>query len=274
MLKDRRNETDMETRNEMREGGKVRRRNGFKRHRATRVFALILALAMVLTSADFGAIGGAIAKLFPRGSAISQLLENAGPSKVKADDLVNTVPSDENYDTSGTVTTQMPGPGGNSSHPGTDRGNDYTHQTTKVRQSQSTSSATTFASGAPLSTIYIDQARINVPGNANPQAYIESGGSNITYKLLASDPSFAPGIVYNAGDATVNYNPNKTSGLKQLVPGSPVVMSGPLYELTFKNAAIMPDGTRMHLRVTFSDAVIYTDERLKSSDMMALPTCR
>ena len=66
------------------EGAEVRRgrTRRIRRHGATRVLALILALAMVLTSADFGALGKAIGG--PVGSFISSLFQGSGPSKVKA----------------------------------------------------------------------------------------------------------------------------------------------------------------------------------------------
>ena len=62
--------------------GRMKRSGQVRRHRAMRVFALILALAMVLTSADFGALGGAIGG--PVGSFVSRLFQGGGPKRAQA----------------------------------------------------------------------------------------------------------------------------------------------------------------------------------------------
>gem|GEM_PF-4059786 len=157
-----------------------------------------------------------------------------------ADDLTNTVPSDENYKTNITtyigekdITAQY-GPG-------------YGPYTVSgVIQSGSTTSATTFAAGLPLGTIFIDQDKV--------------GMNKGTFKVETTDPNILAGIKKVNGNV-VGYDPTAASGLKQLVPGEVNELKGNLFSYIFKDAAILPDGSRANLKITYSNAKIYVDQR-------------
>ena len=229
------------------EGAEVRRgrTRRIRRHRATRVFALILALAMVLTSADFGALGKAIGG--PIGSFVSSLFKGSGPNKAKADDLVNTVPSSE-------------APGGtfysNEIHTGFDNynataedGPGYGPYTVAgVQQSQSTTSPTSFAAGLPLGTIFIDQDMITGVPVPVPE-------------VVSKDTAIIAGLTNNVNDTNqMGYDGTKPGAIK-LIPGKVNELKGELFKVTYSDAAILPNGDRADLVITYSNAKIVIDER-------------
>ena len=144
-----------------------------------------------------------------------------------------TVPVDENYTSN--FTTHMDG--------GTTITNDsYVNSLPKasnIQQSQSPGSVTTFAAGLPLSTIFIDTSQVG-----------PDKGTFVSTNY--------PGIQHNSGSNVVSYTP--ASGT--LTPGTVHELNGNLFQFVFTNAAILPDGNRANLRVTYKNAKIVVDQRL------------
>ena len=136
-----------------------------------------------------------------------------------------------------------------------------------VMQSQSTTSARDFAAGLPLSTIFIDVDKIGHIGNTGVQG---------EFKLLTENEAIRAGFehYYNndeelgelKGDV-VRYNPlADTENLMQIEPNKINVLEGDLFQFTFKNAAILPNGSRAHVRMIYSNAKIAVDQRLGVTD--------
>ena len=122
-----------------------------------------------------------------------------------------------------------------------------------VRQSQSTTSCTDFSAGLALSTIFIDSSKIGGAGN---------GQSSIgTYIPLSNDEAILAGLVRNGNK--VSYDPRK-AGAYAADPGVITELNGDLFAFVFPDAAILEDGSRADLKITYSNAKIAIDQRLQS----------
>ena len=137
-----------------------------------------------------------------------------------------------------------------------------------VMQSQSTTSATDFAAGLPLSTIFIDVSKIG---------HAENIGVQGEFKLLTENEAIKAGFehYYNndptsgelSGDV-VRYNPlADTENLMQIEPNKINVLEGDLFQFTYKDAAILPNGETAHVRIVYSNAKIAVDQRLGVTDV-------
>lgn len=132
-----------------------------------------------------------------------------------------------------------------------------------VKQSASSSSATDFAAGLPLSTIFIDTSMIGHTDNKGVQG---------VFTLLTNNSQIAAGFEYSYSEndgELIQYNPLKTTddqgnsiSLMQLEPNKVNVLEGDLFQLIYKNAAILPNGDRAHLKIVYSNAKIVIDRRL------------
>ena len=173
-----------------------------------------------------------------------------------ADDLTNTVPSEEApggtfySDTINTgLGTNGPNPSG-ATYKG--YGPDYgPYEISGVYQSQSTASPTSFAAGLPLGTIFIDQSKISQTGGVT--------------KVVATNPQLTAGLVPIEGTNKMGYDGTQPGAIL-MVPGKINELNGDLFKVTFEDAAILPNGDRAHLVITYSNARIVIDERY-----MALP---
>ena len=127
---------------------------------------------------------------------------------------------------------------------------------TIVKQSQSTDTIYDFAAGLPLSTIFIDETKL---------------GQNIgTYKL--ENQAYAYTITHDPASNRVFYNPAydpAASADGHLKNGESNDLSGPLFSFTFEDAAILKDGTRANVKITYSNAQLFTDERLAVMEKVA-----
>ena len=115
----------------------------------------------------------------------------------------------------------------------------------------------TFASGMPLSTVYIDNTHFETP---------------TSWKMLTDEPGFVlrvpPTEFNNAGDGDFDkiwaiYDPN-IPGATQLDSTKENYFAGNLFSFTFDNAAILSDGRVANVRITYSDAYITIDKRATS----------
>ena len=186
---------------------------GSKRKRSIFSAALILALAFILTA----------------GMAVTSF----------ADDLTNTVPSDESYTTS--ISTYLSTHNFNNNY-----GPTYGPFTVDgVVQSQSPSSATTFAAGLPLGTISIDQSKI---GPTLGKVDIVSNNTNIIAGLVKES------------NGKVGYDGTKSGAIK-LLPNKVNKLEGDLFTVKFEDAAVLPDGDTVDLVITYSNARIVIDQR-------------
>ncbi|MBP3816464.1 MAG: Cna B-type domain-containing protein [Firmicutes bacterium] len=204
--------------------------------------ALALLLAVII------GIGGAIAD-------IGGIITRGGVYEAYADDLKNTVPNGEvtqgtDFYT-GTISTGFVPNGYNTQ---AQYGPDYGPYTVDgVFQSQSTTSATSFAAGLPLGTIFIDQSKINASGGI--------------YKKVSDDPAILAGLVdgvNSAGNRTQMYDGTLEGAIK-LEPNKINRLDGDLYSMTFEDAAILPNGDRADLVITYSNARIVIDQRYASA---------
>ena len=108
---------------------------------------------------------------------------------------------------------------------------------TNVMQSNSTTSATDFAAGLPLSTIFIDESMIGGTGHDN-----DPDGE---FTLLTTDPAFVGGITLDDVPANtldysdpdhpvmgklVAYDPTLDASLLQVSPGTMTELNGPLFQ--------------------------------------------
>ena len=125
-----------------------------------------------------------------------------------------------------------------------------------VKQSTNQNSITTFGSALPLATIDLDHSKI--------------GEDKGEFKILTKDPRIAPGIgiISNTGMGTdpdinrVYYDPTvDPDNLIQLYPNMDNVLTGDLFSFTFKDAAILSNGTRANLKITYSNVHFYIDQR-------------
>lgn len=127
-----------------------------------------------------------------------------------------------------------------------------------VKQSKSTTSATDFAAGLPLATIFIDQSKIGISSNDVRPKKIE----------IVAQGDFAEGLVVTDGKK-VSYYPQKEGTVKtlpQAKSGELLELSGDLFYMIFENAAILPNGDRADLKITYSNAKIAVDQRLGEDD--------
>lgn len=125
---------------------------------------------------------------------------------------------------------------------------------TIVKQSQSTTTLYDFAAGLPLSTIFIDETKI--------------GPFLGTFALEPNENRDYTGLITRNTDNVVSYDPGWTAE-RHLLNGEATVLEGPLFSFTFKDAAILPNGSRANLKITYSNARIFTDERLKAMEDVA-----
>ena len=130
-----------------------------------------------------------------------------------------------------------------------------------VKQSQSTTSCTDFAAGLPLSTIFIETAKVKGAG---------------TVTLLTEDESIAGGFVLDGQPlvnlpnksgigALVEYDPTRSTSsapLKQVSANTLTELNGDLFQIVFADAAILQNGSRADLKITYSNAKIAADQRL------------
>ena len=184
------------------------------------------------------------------------------PQIAFADDLVNTVPDSE---TSGgasdfytdTINTGLGTNGPSSSGvtyygygPGYGTYNSVTTSTGKsVYQSQSTASPTSFAAGLPLGTIFIDQSMIP-----------EGGG---TTEIVSKNTSIIAGLYVDENNRVL-YDGNRAGAIK-MVPNKINELKEDLVKVTFSDAAILPNGERADLVITYSNARIVIDERYNAA---------
>ena len=166
---------------------------------------------------------------------------------VKADDLYNTVPNDEsdtNLFYTNTIQTGFT-PNGYRP-PATMYGPGYgPHTVAEVYQSQSTVSPTSFAAGLPLGTIFIDQTKIP-----------EYGGVT---EVVSKDTEIIAGLVLSSNNC-MGYDGTKP-GAKKMVPNTINKLNGDLFKVTFADAAILPNGDRADLVITYSNAEVVIDQR-------------
>ncbi|MBP3896330.1 MAG: hypothetical protein J6D57_00635 [Mogibacterium sp.] len=168
-----------------------------------------------------------------------------------ADDLVNTVPNEEapagKSFYSGEIRTGFDNYPSVSSKYGPGYG-PYTN-VTGVYQSLSTVSPTSFAAGLPLGTIFIDQSKI-------------SASSGIIDTTISGKSEIFNGLVKNCGGLTgrVGYDGTKEGAIR-LEAGKINELKGDLFSVTFKDAAIKPNGERADLVITYSNARIVVDQR-------------
>ena len=138
----------------------------------------------------------------------------------------------------------------------TTRGN-FQYNVGGVHQSTSTTSVSTFGSAMPLSTIYIDMNYLT----PEQGVYAKLASTSNTHQA-----SFADGIKtmqVSTGKTYVVYDP---AGLQlQLKAGQDNYLAGNLFSYTFPNAAVLTDGSRASVKITYSNAHIYVDQRLGSA---------
>ena len=182
----------------------------------------------------------------------------SGANEVYADDLVNTVPTSESSSGSfysDTIETGFVSRG--AILPTTTYGPGFgPHNVDGVYQSQSTTSATSFAAGLPLGTIFIDQDKV--------------GAKKGRVEYVSSNPEILAGLVQinttNQNDPDyqrVAYD-GRNNGAIMLEPGKINRLDGPIFSVTFEDAAIKPDGSLADLVITYSDARCQNCYRPKS----------
>lgn len=180
---------------------------------------------------------------------------------VTDDNTTQNVPPDQ-YDSNGISTfldgTPSMGEGAEGNR------DEYIHNATTpdyVKQSRSTTSATDFAAGLPLSTIFIDVAKIGHASNKGVQG---------EFTLLTENPAIRAGFEHSYSTAKgdeVRYNPMlDTDNLMQIEPNKINVLAGDLFQFVYKDAAILPNGDKAHLRIVYSNAKIAIDQRLGVTD--------
>ena len=171
-----------------------------------------------------------------------------------ADDTQNTVPSDEGYTTN--ISSYY------------DQGKSQSDDTvidssgvTNVMQSINPTTARTFASGLPLSTIYIDQSKVFFDTDKN-----EAPTQETHFYPVQSSP-YASYINYDSSNGRVTYNAAAVPENERLTPGTIHKLDGDLFYFIFEDAAILPDGTRADLKVTYSNARFAVDQRLSLQEI-------
>ena len=208
--------------------------------------ALCLFLAVLL------GISGALVDipgLLMRGE-IEQVYADNQTTVDPTDGSGGTVPADENY--SSTIHTFYSDydPNGNpvspQYYPTETYGAGYGPYTVDgVLQSNSQTSATTFAAGVPLGTIFIDQSKLGLEGGRT--------------EIASKDNSIIAGLVSISGNQ-MGYDGTKPNAIK-MVPGKINELKGDLIRVIFDDAAVLPNGDRANLVITYSNARIVIDER-------------
>ena len=176
-----------------------------------------------------------------------------------ADDLTNTVPNNEanpfynvNNEGKGIINTGF-GPNGHTP-PSPMYGPGFgPHTVDGVVQSQSTQSPTSFAAGLPLGTIFIDQTKVP-----------EYGGVT---EVVSKDNEIIAGLVLNCEGLNYTGYDGTRPGAIKLVPNKINKLNGPLFKVTFADAAVLPNGDRADLVITYSDAQIVIDERYMAAPL-------
>ena len=164
-----------------------------------------------------------------------------------ADDLVNTVPTSEAP--GGTFYSNEIHTGFDNYNVTADDGPGYGPYTVAgVQQSQSTTSPTSFAAGLPLGTIFIDQDMITGVPVPAPE-------------VVSKDTAIIAGLTNDVNDTNqMGYDGTKPGAIK-LIPGKVNELKGELFKVTYSDAAILPNGDRADLVITYSNAKIVIDER-------------
>lgn len=117
-----------------------------------------------------------------------------------------------------------------------------------------------FAAGLPLSTIYIDEGELG--RHKGTFAYEVADDNPLRRAIIHDTVSEADGV-----KNSVYYDPSKIDS--HLLNGQANELNGPLFSFTFDNAAILSDGTKAKLKITYSNAKIFTDERLYAMEQAA-----
>ena len=199
-------------------------------------------------------LGAFLAVAIGLGTFGAGLMFTGGARDVYADDTRNTVPSDEGY--TAVITTNNDGKNADKLDPYVQDA-PYDGNATNVRQSTSTSSATTFAAGAPLSTIYIDQGKIQ-DATLGEFHYGTSVYSSETY------------LHYYSSNGRVNFrantSPKKLYAQSTAHPDLVNSLEGDLFYFIFPEAAILPNGEKANLKITYSNAKIVVDKRYAYDD--------
>ena len=114
----------------------------------------------------------------------------------------------------------------------------------------------TFASGMPLSTVYIDNAHFQTASS---------------WKMLTEEPGFVFRVPTEFGNDNDDDNDKTWAFYDPSIPGATQLDStkenyfaGPLFSYTYDNAAILSDGRVANVRITYSDAYITIDKRATS----------
>ena len=202
--------------------------------------------ALCLTLAVLLGISGALVD-------VPGLLMRGETQGVYADDLVNTVPNEESptgtfY--SGSIQTGLGENGPYGEQPRLGYGPDYGPYTVDgVVQSLSTDSPTSFAAGLPLGTIFIDQSKIPTNGGAT--------------EIISKDTAILAGLVIEDTNRVV-YD-GTLPGATKMVTNKVNELKGDLVKVTFADAAVLPNGDRADLVITYSNARIVIDERYNAA---------
>ncbi len=201
-----------------------------------RMLSLLLAAALVLTGTVAAARFG-------------------GTRTAYADDLKNTVPEGEYDANKGIVTYFVDNPDGLEFE--AEYGPGFgPFKVDGVIQSRSKTSATDFAAGLPISTIYIDQSKIQSGGAGNSNAV----PGKVT--IFTSGGAVRPGF-YCDESGQVWYD-GRREGASLLVPGKINEIKGDLYSVLLSDAAILPDGTKADMEIVYSNLRIAIDQRYAS----------
>lgn len=113
----------------------------------------------------------------------------------------------------------------------------------------------TFASGMPLSTVYIDNDYFQTPSSW--EKLTEEKG----FVLRVPTEFIRAGGEFDDQDKTwAIYDPS-VEGATQLVSTEENYFEGDLFSFTFDNAAILWNGTVANVKITYSDAYITIDKR-------------
>ena len=198
-------------------------------------------------SRGLGVLMAAAVAIGTFGAGVGMWLKN-DTRTVYADETQNTVPTGE-YDNTNNITTYIGHNAGRTNVYGPSYGS---YDIPGVVQSKSSTSATTFAAGLSLGTIYIDQSKIN-------------GGLG-KFEVVSKDPAIIAGLKqeYTAKSIypgkTVGYD-TTAEGAYSIEAGKVNYLNGDLFTITFKEAAILPNGERRDLQITYSNARIVIDQR-------------
>jgi hypothetical protein len=115
----------------------------------------------------------------------------------------------------------------------------------------------TFASGMPLSTVYIDNDYFQIP--TGHETLTDEPG--FVFRVPSDFPVVPPyaGLSCNDQEWAI-YDPT-VDGATPLETGKENRFDGDLFSFTFANAAILSDGAVANVKITYSDARITIDDR-------------